>query len=324
MLNLPIALLKELEHKNNILISGIGGGFDVFAGLPLFFSLRNLGKNVHLANYSLTDFNVLKDSAGVHKLTDYLWGATHQIHQHLSYYPEGFLSEWFMETLGEEIPVWMIKKSGPKTVRSAYKKLIDNLGIDAIILVDSDMDSVIWPHQDGYGTILEDMICLASLNGIQDVDRYLVCTGMGTDVKNNVAYGHALKNISQMTQQGALFGSCSLMSFMNCFAMYANACEYVWNKPGHQSSPIQTQIISGALGAFGDYHMHEDDKKEGDKPNNISPLSNQYWFFDARAPIANNEYITYIEDLATFHEVTEEMVPRLQAIKKEPREEFKL
>lgn len=318
MLNLPIALLKELEYKQNILIAGVGGGFDVFAGLPLFFTLRSMDKNVHLANYSFVDFNLLKDSATVHKLSDHLWGATHKIHSHLSYYPEGFLSEWFLEVLGEERPIWMIKKSGPKAVRAAYKKLIGHLGIDAIILVDGGMDSIIRPDQEGYGTILEDMISLASMNAIQEVDRYLVCVGMGTEIREQVCYHHALSNIAQMTQQGAFYGTCSLVKYMNCFAIYGNACEYVWNKPSHQVSHIQTQIIPAAMGAFGDYHMY-DEKEEEYK---ISPLTSMYWFFDARAPIANNEYITYIEDLATFKEVTDEMLPRLQALKKEPRKDF--
>ena len=52
-LNLPI--LHLLEKSQSILIAGAGGGFDVFAGLPLYFALRDLGKNVHLANYSFTD-----------------------------------------------------------------------------------------------------------------------------------------------------------------------------------------------------------------------------------------------------------------------------
>jgi hypothetical protein len=51
-LNLPI--LHLLQDKKNILIAGAGGGFDIFAGLPLYFTLRNMGKTVHLANYSFS------------------------------------------------------------------------------------------------------------------------------------------------------------------------------------------------------------------------------------------------------------------------------
>ena len=47
-LNLPI--LDQLDRCQNILIAGMGGGFDVFCGLPIFFALQKRGQHVHLAN----------------------------------------------------------------------------------------------------------------------------------------------------------------------------------------------------------------------------------------------------------------------------------
>ena len=52
-LNLPI--MDQLAGSQNVLIAGMGGGFDVFIGLPLYFTLRSMGKQVHLANYSFVD-----------------------------------------------------------------------------------------------------------------------------------------------------------------------------------------------------------------------------------------------------------------------------
>jgi hypothetical protein len=49
-LNLPI--LDQLMAHENILIAGMGGGYDIFCGLPIYFDLRARGKQVHLANYS--------------------------------------------------------------------------------------------------------------------------------------------------------------------------------------------------------------------------------------------------------------------------------
>jgi hypothetical protein len=42
----------NLDGVNNILVAGAGGGYDVFCGLPLCFSLKRAGKTVHLANLS--------------------------------------------------------------------------------------------------------------------------------------------------------------------------------------------------------------------------------------------------------------------------------
>ena len=43
-------LLSRLRAHDRILIAGAGGGFDIYAGLPLFLALRAAGKQVSLAN----------------------------------------------------------------------------------------------------------------------------------------------------------------------------------------------------------------------------------------------------------------------------------
>jgi hypothetical protein len=50
-----IPLLKQLEPARRILLSGAGGGFDVFCGLPIYFHLRDMGKDVFLGNLSFSD-----------------------------------------------------------------------------------------------------------------------------------------------------------------------------------------------------------------------------------------------------------------------------
>jgi hypothetical protein len=49
-----IPLFERVASAERVLIAGAGGGFDVFAGLPLYFALRAAGKQVHLANLSFT------------------------------------------------------------------------------------------------------------------------------------------------------------------------------------------------------------------------------------------------------------------------------
>jgi hypothetical protein len=43
-------LLARLKQHARILIAGAGGGFDVYAGLPLYVALRAVGREVFLAN----------------------------------------------------------------------------------------------------------------------------------------------------------------------------------------------------------------------------------------------------------------------------------
>lgn len=45
-----LRFFEELEGAETVLVAGMGGGYDVFAGIPLYFALRERGKRVHLAN----------------------------------------------------------------------------------------------------------------------------------------------------------------------------------------------------------------------------------------------------------------------------------
>ena len=58
MLKLPF--FESLESSKRILLAGAGGGFDIFCGLPLFFALRNAGKEVHLASLSFSALSATK------------------------------------------------------------------------------------------------------------------------------------------------------------------------------------------------------------------------------------------------------------------------
>lgn len=52
-LNLPI--IRQIDNCKNLLIAGMGGGFDIFCGLPIYWELKQLGKTIHLANLSFSN-----------------------------------------------------------------------------------------------------------------------------------------------------------------------------------------------------------------------------------------------------------------------------
>lgn len=52
-------LFTRLRDHHRILVAGAGGGFDVYAGLPLAHALRAQGKQVHLANLAFSDLDRL-------------------------------------------------------------------------------------------------------------------------------------------------------------------------------------------------------------------------------------------------------------------------
>jgi hypothetical protein len=58
------AFFTRLKKAKRVLVAGAGGGFDVYAGLPLAVALSEAGREVHLANLPFTALYGL-DSGGV-------------------------------------------------------------------------------------------------------------------------------------------------------------------------------------------------------------------------------------------------------------------
>jgi hypothetical protein len=297
-LNLPI--LDQLADSQNILIAGAGGGFDVYVGLPLYFELRALGKNVHLANYSFTDVEMIYNKEVPFELVpDGVLGVSGPVKNRIwLYYPEGYLAQWFHEVHGDDLTVWVFPKLGGAPLAEAYRALADHLKIDTLILVDGGVDSIMRGDEAGPGTMIEDSISLAAASTLDVPVKILACLGFGTEIEEGLCHHHALENIAALTQVGGFYGSCSLLPQMDSFQQFEAACRYVWEQPHHAKSHITTRVIPAAHGEFGNFRMYPDANLDGTGriPILVSPLMSIYWFFDAHKVIERN---LLIHDLLT-------------------------
>src|SRR5690606_12670392 len=154
--------------------------FDIFCGLPIYDTLREMGKTVHLANYSFTMLEAVNMVCKTEVLVpDELEGATPEIPDDIAipYYPEGYLSQWFKSEINEDVTVWMFKNVGPARLVELYRTLIDHLQIDAIIGLDGGIDSVMIGDEEGAGTLLEDTISLCAIRQLDVPVKILGCLG---------------------------------------------------------------------------------------------------------------------------------------------------
>ncbi|HEX2907948.1 MAG TPA: DUF1152 domain-containing protein [Phototrophicaceae bacterium] len=283
-LNLPI--LDLVANSRNILIAGAGGGYDVYVGLPLYFTLRALGKNVHLANYSFCDVDLASRVSQVEVimpglLANTIGGVTMQI----DYLVEPYLAQWFQEVRGETIPIWMLADTGALPLTEAYQKLVEHLQIDAIILVDGGVDSLMRGNEEGAGSLLEDTISLIAVGNLDVPVKLLASIGFGAETEEGVCHYNALENMAALVKDGAFRGSCALTPDMEAFQLYADACQYVWEQPSQHPSHISTRIIPAVQGEFGNFHLIPFYRHT---PLFISPLMSLYWFFDAAAVLRRN------------------------------------
>jgi len=272
-LNLPI--FDQLANHHNILIAGMGGGYDVFCGLPIYFELKAQGLNAHLANYSFSEIAKLKDGL---RLTDTLVGVTADTQAAFDYFPERYLALWFREHLHEEITLWCFDKTGTRPLLENYSTLVEHLAIDAILLVDGGVDSLLRGDETEIGTVVEDTISLIAVSELKGVQTKLLdCIGLGAE--QEILYAQILENVAKLTEVGAFLGNCALVAQMECCQLYESAVAYVQSQPRQESSVINTSVLSAVQGKFGNYHTT--DKTQGSRLW-ISPLMPIYWYFDVR------------------------------------------
>jgi len=275
MLELPF--FKELDKANNVLIAGAGGGFDIFCGLPLYFALESAGKQVHLANLSFSFLpppQVMKEP----RMSPSLLKVTADAPYLTDYFPEKFLSQWFREQ-GQEVPVYCFERTGFKPLLASYQALINELGVDTIILVDGGTDSLMRGDEAGLGTPHEDVASILAVNELNVERKLLACLGFGVDHFHGVYHAQFLEAVAELTNKHAYLGMFSLLEEMPEVQSYREASRYVFRQMPHHVSIVSSSIISAIEGKYGDYHATP--RTQYSKLW-INPLMPVYWCFQLR------------------------------------------
>jgi hypothetical protein len=292
-LNLPI--LDHLVNSRSILITGIGGGFDLFCGLPLYFHLRDRGYQVHLANYSFSD---IQSFTGGTRLTDTLVGVTADYQLPVVYFPELYLARWFETSRQESIPVWAFHKTGTWPLQANYQRLIEHLQIDTILLIDGGIDSLARGNEAEPGTFVEDTVSMAALADLPtEITRILVCIGFGAE--REITHSHILENIADLARRGAFLGACALTKEMPEYHAYEEAVMAVHQQPFQDPSVINASIVSAVRGEYGNYHLTE--KTHGSRLW-ISSLMTLYWFFDFPVVMAQHMVLPAVKKTISFQD----------------------
>lgn len=175
-------LFAALAGARRVLIAGAGGGFDVFAGLPLAVALWDQGVEVHLANLSFTPLELVDLDC---------WAAPHvalirpETVGPDDYFPERVLARWLA---AQDLPsdVYAFPKVGVQPIRAAYRHLVDRLGLDAIVLVDGGTDILMRGDEAGLGTPVEDITSLAAVAALDVPVKLVTCLGFGIDSYHGV------------------------------------------------------------------------------------------------------------------------------------------
>jgi hypothetical protein len=269
LFTLPVWI--ELEKADRILLAGAGGGFDIFTGLPLYFHLRGLGKEVFLANLS---FSQIYASTG-HRIPPAIVKVAARTEGSLRYFPELYLARWFQEQ-GEECAIYCFDQTGVVPLLQSYTWLVENLEIDTIVLVDGGTDSLMRGDEFALGTPEEDIASIAAVNQLDIPRKLLVCLGFGIDTFHGICHAQFLEAVAEVTRAGGFMGVWSLLAEMPEVQRYRDASEYVFDRMSYHPSIVNGSILAAVAGEFGDHHATY--RTEGSKLF-INSLMGLYWAF---------------------------------------------
>ena len=289
----------------------MGGGFDIFCGLPIYFELKKHGVNAHLANFSFADIENVDFGT---RLTKTLVGIPPKPERVFPYFPEFHLVNWFQEKREEQVTIWCFHKTGAAPLTENYRILAEHLSLDGILLVDGGVDSLVRGDEAEMGTAVEDLTSLYAVWQLAHIQtRLLACIGFGAE--QNLTHAHILENMASLTKEGGFLGACSLTPQLESYQAYDDAVMYVQSNEFQDPSVINSSIVSAARGQYGDYHLTEKTKRSHLW---ISPLMPMYWFFDFDCVAKHNMLLPEMEGTMLFRDALYKVIAKAERIPRRP------
>lgn len=165
-------------HAKTIL-SGCGGGYDIFGSIPLFFEKEN----PILVSLSFTKKELLDDNKKIHKITDNLYFVDHTDETYYKescdnmYFPEYYLSKNLKHGV-----YLILCDSTINQIIDAYNILLTkHKHIEEIYLIDGGCDVLLSGRETELATPVEDMMHLKAVQNINIKYKYVCAIGLTCD-----------------------------------------------------------------------------------------------------------------------------------------------
>ncbi len=289
-------VLDRLVGAKHVVLAGAGGGYDVFAAVPLAIALQARGQRVSFANLSFTALGAVQGR---------------RVHQHVvevkadtlgpaDYFPEVLLARWLSARRGGE-PVFAFSKTGVRPLREAWRALQAELAFDAVVLVDGGTDILMRGDEAGLGTPTEDLSSVAAVHALDVPTKLVVCIGFGVDRYHGVCHAHFLENVAALAKAGAYLGVTALVPQMAEAIAYLELVEFATQVSRASASIVNLSIASAVEGRFGDVQRTP---RTSNTELFINPLMALAWGFDLGAVARRCLYLDEIQDTETPFELS--------------------
>jgi hypothetical protein len=307
-------LFAALAPARRVLIAGAGGGFDIYAGLPLALALWGKGVDVHLANLSFSQLELVDWDSWTERHVVEVTPATTTPDW---YFPEGTLAKWLA---AHDLPstVYAFPPLGVQTLRDAYRHLIERLDIDAIVLVDGGTDILMRGDENGIGTPVEDLTSVGAVAGIDLPIKLVTCLGFGIDAYHGVNHVQVLENPAALDREGGYLGALSIPGDSREARLYRDAVADAQAATPERPSIVNGQIAAAIAGEFGDVQFT---RRTSGSALFVNPLMAVYFTVDLDRLAARCLYLDRIEQtvgrqqvitrIEKFRNEVETRVPRV-------------
>ena len=290
-----------LDESKKILLCGCGGGYDIYSGMPIFCNYREktvLG-NITFAAPHLVRKITETPHDGYVKI-DYKTCKDHLVDE----YPGNYVPEyWLSKHVGQ--PVYIISPSGVQTLVKIFAKIIEDEGIDTIVLIDGGIDSMMFGDEEDIGTYSEDMATIVAVSTLP-VTKVLVTNAWG--VEGLVSHERYLENVATMIRQNGFLGAQFLEKDSPEGQFYIQTLEACFP----ENSTINSSIHASITGQEWTVPHKFLKKRYSDYEVNTTfhlqdwvgcPLGGVYWFFDLDKVVENIVYKDMLLTTVTLYDV---------------------
>ncbi len=291
MLTQPIEALTT--EKRRWLLAGCGGGYDVFGAVPLLIELLALGHEVQLASLSFCYLNGLA-GARQHPRVPNLYEVPASAATEGAYCPEAWLARWLGAELGREQSIWAFDKTGARPLAAAYRHLVEEHQIDAVLLVDGGIDALLRGDESSLGTPAEDLASLAAVSRLEVPVKVLACLGLGAEIRDGICHEQVFDRIAELTRAGGFLGSGALLPQTRCGRLYTDAVSFAFAHQQQQRRSHIHKLVSAS--ARGEYGSQGPDVW-------LSPLLSLVWFFALDEVARSHRFLAGLHETETIWDV---------------------
>ncbi len=260
----------KLEGKR-VLVIGIGGGGDVAAAYCVAKWVEDLGGDSILA--SIIWERLVRDPLpgpispeelkGVERLSDHLWladGDEFAVRGGKKVIPQ---ATKLSKASGRKVLLLDLTK-GSEGVKKGIEDAIKLYDVDLVIAVDAGGDVLAKKDDEEVWSPLADSVCLASLKGVKDVERWLAVYGPGCD--GELPSEKVLERIAEVWRRSGNEGGFVISKD------YAEECLRIVNSMDTEASKMG---LLAALGYYGEHSI-----RRGSRRLFLSPVMATVFFLD--------------------------------------------